>query len=130
MNASFSEAIYTVNEKQMSLPICIILDGLIEREVKMMLFAEDHSAIGKRIAFLLCNIYNPLPVALEDYGIINSTVFFDADSSKTVCRNIPIVFDEILENTEHFVLTLNTSDPGVNILRPQVSVFIQDNSSK
>ena len=35
-----------------------------------------------------------------------------------------------MENMEVFLLSINTSDTGVQILQPYVSVFIVDNSSK
>ena len=49
-------------------------------------------------------------------------------SSRSLCGNISVTFDEIVEDTEEFFVTINSSDSNVQIVQPSAPVFIIDNS--
>ena len=68
----------------------------------------------------------------EDYVSISFLVIFvpDSSSSRILCSNISITSDEIVEDTETFLILINTSDSNVQITQPNVSVTILDNSGK
>ena len=51
-------------------------------------------------------------------------------NARVLCRNISVLADEVVESVEVFVLVINTSDPSVDITQPNVTVSIEDSSSK
>ena len=70
--------------------------------------------------------------APEDYEAAMFPVIFVPDllSSRTLCGNISVTFDEIVEETEEFFVTINSSDSNVQIVQPSAPVFIIDNSGE
>ena len=52
----------------------------------------------------------------------------DSLSSRSLCGNISVTVDEIVEDTEEFFITINSSDSNVQIVQPSAPVFIMDNS--
>ena len=46
VNASLTEVSYIVNEEDGLIEGCVVLDGLIQREVVIQLFSLDNTAIG------------------------------------------------------------------------------------
>ena len=54
----------------------------------------------------------------------------DLLSSRSLCGNISVTFDEIVEDTEEFFVTINSSDSNVQIVQPSTPVFIVDNSGE
>ena len=52
----------------------------------------------------------------------------DLLSSRSLCSNISVTFDDIVEDTEEFFVTINSSDSNVQIVQPSAPVFIIDNS--
>ena len=68
----------------------------------------------------------------EDYVSISFPVIFvpDSSSSRILCSNISITSDEIVEDTEEFFVTINSSDSNVRIVQPSAPVFIIDNSGE
>ena len=54
----------------------------------------------------------------------------DLLSSRSLCGNISVTFDEIVEDTEEFFVTINSSDSNVQIVQPSIPVFIIDNSGE
>ena len=69
--------------------------------------------------------------ASDDFDASSFAITFVPDSlnNHTVCVNISITFDDILERMEDFILFINSSDSSVQIPQPSVPVFIVDNSS-
>ena len=49
INVGLSESRYTNSEENGSVPICVLLDGLLQRPVSIQLFGIDGSATGIRI---------------------------------------------------------------------------------
>ena len=78
------------------------------------------------------NILKNIFTASEDYNISSFPVIFvpDSLSSRSLCSNISIIFDGILEVVEDFFVTINSFDPSVLITQSSASVFIEDNSGK
>ena len=70
--------------------------------------------------------------APKDYEAVMFPVIFvpDSLSSRSLCGNISVTFDEIVENTEEFFVTINSSDSNVQIVQPSATVFIIDNSGE
>ena len=54
----------------------------------------------------------------------------DSLSSRSLCGNISVTLDEIVEDTEEFFFTINSSDSNVQIVQPSAPVFIIDNSGE
>ena len=52
----------------------------------------------------------------------------DLLSSRSLCGNISVTFDDIVEDMEEFFVTINSSDSNVQIVQPSAPVFIIDNS--
>ena len=70
--------------------------------------------------------------APDDFEEITTDLVFppDGDISRMLCVNLSIVFDEFVENTEIFNITISTSDTSVIIAKPTSDVFILDDSGK
>ena len=67
--------------------------------------------------------------ATEDYIITSSDLTFDAaTSSQTV--TIPILDDDIVEDSEAIIVTLTSSDPAAIVYPQSASVTIEDNDGK
>ena len=49
LSASISNATYTVEEADLSIQVCVILEGLIDRDVFISIFTESGSATGNGI---------------------------------------------------------------------------------
>lgn len=47
LSASIDEPSYSRNEIDLNLAVCVLLEGLIERDVAINLFTNDDSATGK-----------------------------------------------------------------------------------
>ena len=54
----------------------------------------------------------------------------DLLSSRSLCGNISVTLDEIVEDMEEFFVTINSSDSNVRIVKPSAPVFIIDNSGE
>ena len=54
----------------------------------------------------------------------------DLLNSRSLCGNISVTFDEIVEYTEKFFVNINSSDSNVQINQPSIPVFIIDNSGE
>ena len=54
----------------------------------------------------------------------------DLLSSRSLCGNISVTLDDIVEDTEEFFVTINSSDSNVQIVQPSAPVFIIDNSGE
>ncbi len=54
----------------------------------------------------------------------------DELTSRMLCANITIILDSVVENTESFLVVLNSSDPAVVLTQSTATVNISDNSSK
>ena len=60
-----------------------------------------------------------------------SVVFVpDSSNSRSLCDNISITLDKVVEDMEEFLIFISTSDPSVVISQPNASIFIVDSSSK
>lgn len=48
-NLYIEDGSYLVREDEGFVSVCVVLDGLFEREVSVLLFIEDGNAIGKKV---------------------------------------------------------------------------------
>jgi len=132
VQVSLDEASYDVAEGDGFISGCVVLKGLIERNVTVNLFTENNTATGiYRVLtvpdVLKLNCY--LLLEPEDYLAVSIPVIFSPDGlrSRMLCGNITIVDDTVLENTEVFSVTLNTSDTFVEFVQQSSPVNIEDN---
>ena len=136
VNASLNEVSYIVNEEEGFIEGCVVLDGLIQRDVVIQLYTFDSTATGMYYnLFELVtdtSLYIPCISAPEDYEAAIFPVIFAPDllSSRSLCGNISVTFDEIVEDMEEFFVTINSSDCNVQIVQPSTPVFILDNSGE
>ena len=66
---------------------------------------------------------------MVDYRVTRSDLTFDAaTSSQTV--TIPILEDDIVEDSETIIVTLTSTDPAAILNPPSASVTIEDNDGK
>ena len=70
--------------------------------------------------------------ASDDYEGIEVSLTFAADEieSREKCLSVEIIADLLVEETEGFILFINTSDPSVMIARSSSSVILHDSSGK
>ena len=70
--------------------------------------------------------------ASSDYQELSVPLTFapDLQISRSMCENISIVPDEIVENPERFRVQLNSTDLGVETLIGSAVVTLQDSSSE
>ncbi len=54
----------------------------------------------------------------------------DELTSRMLCANITIITDSVVENTESFLVILNSSDPSVVLTQSVAIVNISDSSGK
>ena len=133
VNASLSEARYVVSEDSRLIEVCVVLDGLIQRELMVELFTMDSSAIGRCLLLLVAvQLLVIFVAALEDYETSNITIIFIPDSldSRIICHSISIIFDNIVEEIEEFFISITTTDSGVQIIQSSASILVLDNSGK
>ena len=67
-------------------------------------------------------------VAGLDFSPLDKTLILQAES--TQCINISIKEDEVFENSETFQVIISSTDDAVAIMKPNVTITIQDFSSK
>ena len=60
-----------------------------------------------------------------DYDVLTEILIFSASVTR-ICRNVSSVDDDILEEDEDFILTLNTTDSSVNLNPDEAIVTITD----
>ena len=66
-----------------------------------------------------------------DFGqVVEPNILFTPENAQqTLCRSIPLMDDELVENAEHFLVELSTTDENV-VLGPPIQVTILDNDSE
>ena len=70
-----------------------------------------------------------IPSAIVDYTVTSSDLTFDvAPSSQTVI--IPILDDNIVEDSETIIVTLTSADPAAIVNPSSASVTIEDDDGK
>ena len=70
----------------------------------------------------------PLPLA-TDYTTVTMELTFNADNT-TQTVMIPIVGDNVVENTESFSVSLTSEDSAVTLGQSSTTVTIRDDDSK
>lgn len=68
--------------------------------------------------------------APDDYMAVNSTLTFSADSftNRSLCQNVSVVLDTLVESAQQFAVIMTSDDPSVLISQETALVTIVDNS--
>lgn len=76
---------------------------------------------------IVCYSYSAVPL---DYEELSTTLLYvpDDETERTLCTNVTIRSDSIIESDETFMVNLATSDEAVIVLSPNTSVTILDDT--
>ena len=125
---------YTVEERDLSLTVCIESRAELERNVNINISLVDGSAESEFSVFcvpakIICWIFNN--TGDTDYNTAPNTpsVVFTADEAMH-CIDITIEVDGAVENSEMFSVMLSTTEERVNLLPALANITIIDNDSK
>ncbi len=130
------QSVYLVSEDNGFIEVCVVLDGIIERNVEMELTTDNGTATGiKLLKTDLLILIVPNNLDSSDYTSVVSfpLIFTPSDPiGVLMCANITIILDSVVENTESFLVVLSSSDPAVVLTQSTATatVIILDNSSK
>lgn len=120
----------------MTAAVCVLLFGLIQRSVTITVNTSDGSATGEISVITYYKIFNITlyirVITASDYSPTVTTLeYFPSSSiSQVLCTNITVTNDGVVEDTEEFLVEINTTDSSVKILQSRSSVLIMDSSSK
>ena len=150
MDVEFAQPSYTVGENDGSVSVCIDISGaVLERNVTVFLSTEGFDATCKLLLMfgtinniqeqengvlhkLLYNTYQfsfsyiPLPVAPNDYTAVNSQPVTFSSAPSQMCVSITIINDFMIEPNEPFTVTLESTDPAVQLTLATASITILD----
>ena len=103
--------------------------------VKQPLYKETYCLYIKNYILCISKICYKLLcffIAPDDYSSIDIPLVFVPDdlSNRSLCENISIASDLVVENTEVFTLSLSTTDSAVSFILVSSSVNITDDSSE
>ena len=129
----FAQDVYTVEESDLSLTVCIESRVELERIVNVDIALVNGSAEGRfSVPFFLllyCWIFNN--TGDVDFHIASnaSTVAFTANETMH-CIDISIEADGVLEENEMFSVMLSTTEERVNLAPELANITIIDDDSK
>ena len=127
----FEEPQYSVVENGTFVEVCVLIDGILERNLTLSLSSRDQTAVGEFTTFCICpqSTNYPLSLAPEDYVSTLTTLFFDISTARA-CTNLPITDNNVTEPQEEFcvVLTPEGGDPA-DPSNPKTTVAIVDDDS-
>ena len=129
---NFSEPVYTVGEGDSHAEVCVVLTGQTSRNIAVTIIAQSNTASGKTISILYIIFsmsLNVLSMLDEDYinpVTISLTYPKSLDQNQTLCVNITIVDDSVLENEEELTVSIESTDRNVTTGSPS-TVIITDN---
>lgn len=107
----FNQTTYEVLESAQSVQVCLLLMGELLRPISLSLSTTPQTALPGM-----------------DYTSISSTGISTASAS--VCTNIDVNFDNVVENLETFlVIVQSNSDPAVNVVQQSATVNVIDSST-
>lgn len=110
VDITFQEASYDIAEADESVMVCVDIEGMLARPIALMLFTI------------------PLTALDNDLTLVNQTVVTTLPSA---CITVSINNDSVVEEQEMFAVAVSNvnGDAAVNILQPNVTVFINDSST-
>ena len=109
-SVEFELSSYPVNEAEESLEVCVVLGAVIEREASVRLVTGDVTAHS-----------------VSDYTQTNVTLTFQSLGSTRLCASVPITNDNVVEESERFLVFLTTADEALHARGDAVSVTVTDN---
>ena len=133
VTANLNQNAYTVVEGMMAVSVCVSLSGTIERNVIVTLTTSSDSTLGIYTEWLcfisilsLLHFYHNKAM---DFTPVDRVITFQSNAS--ICEDVTIIDDSVLENAETFQIALSTSDPDVNLgNNATASITILDDDSK
>lgn len=105
----FTQDVYTVSETNRTVAVCFTHDGEFERNVTVLLFTEDISAVEG-----------------TDYEGVSVNIMFDMQG--TFCTNLVLIEDTVLEEEEALEVNLRSNDSAVNFTLSRAEVRILDSN--
>lgn len=138
MNASLELDTYDFPEDATDEAVCILLSSSAERAVTVLLSTDDQTAMGKchlnrrcldkTIMVTFMSQLTFILSAPDDYSsLVNEAVMLPPGSTR-MCVDLTIIDDDEVEETETFLISLDSSDVNVIVIPPsQAIVNILDN---
>ena len=123
---------YTVSEDVSFLDVTVSINGTLERNVEVVIETSPNTAFGRLIYFHLkmyCCTLTLLFFTLDpdDFmSLVETLTFMISPDSRVV--HITLEDDDILEDTELFVVQLRSVDPAVLLPRPFSPITLLDTS--
>ena len=128
----FSQSAYTVNENDEPAQAVLSLSNPSSTDITVEVYNTDGSATGESVIIILYMIDQHITGGGVDYDSGPYTVTFPARVT-SVPFKVSLYDDDILEENENFMLTINQSSlpSGVTIGNPSITtVTIVDNDRK
>ena len=126
-NCTFTETITTVSR-----PVSLsVQSGFLDRDVVVTVQTMDGTATGGTACYtqtlqldvlFMFIIFSPAP---SDYTSVTMDLTFNADNT-TRAVMIPIIGDNVVENTKSFTVSLTTVDSAVTLGQSTTTVNILD----
>lgn len=129
LEVAFDQLSYFVDEGSSNLSVCLNLNTSLDRSVQLSLKAQPITAQSMPILQLyLHTIYRHFfHLGDVDFRGFSESLELNATTPNLSCYQIAIIDDDILENTEEFLLELSSDDSAVFIPTPNVTASILDN---
>lgn len=123
---SFSLPSFTAVEESQVATICVILEDDIERDLTITLSSTEQ----REIHCLSLYHCRPLPLnslAATDFSEVSTNLTFTVgESGRELCHNVSVTDDDILEDTETYMLILSSLDKNIIIQTSTALLVILD----
>ena len=96
VSVNFDHSVYSVNEEEGEMTVCVELGAEVEREVSVRLTTSDATAYSS-----------------SDFTQVDTELSFQPQNATRLCMGIPIENDDILEDEEYFLLSMLTADKAL-----------------
>ena len=121
---------YTVSEGDGQVEVCVILRGQTERDITVTVTTMSGTASGRQetLSIEVHKKYYLLTISDADFSSLTAGLTFtqSLDLNQTLCVNITILEDDILETSENFAVLVSSTDSSVATGSPS-TVVITDN---
>ena len=121
-----------MSENESTLHICVHLEGTLRRNVNVTLQAQDLTAQGTTHDIIWCSLtVYLLSIASFDYiNDFTNLITFTPNTSNMICQDIRVVSDNVIENSERFVIFLDSLDSSVILPDKNRTVLLLDSTGK
>ena len=127
----FLQLSLAVGEGDGEVEVCVIIRGQTERNISVTVSAMSGTASGRHARFHII-VNEPVIISInisdEDFHTFTTDLTYtpSLDRNQTLCVNITIMDDSILENEEDFTVSISSTDSSV-ITGPPSTISIIDN---